>query len=114
PNDELAGDTGAAFAGRANVGAAISVANASAAISAFMIRLHFWTIVLDLCISAKADRPAPAVVRCLRNPRSGKTMFIPRPAHIRCAIGETASLARSIQANIFRSVLASSARPNHN
>src|SRR6516165_12745092 len=26
-----------------------------------MIRLHFWTIVLDLCINAKADRPAPAV-----------------------------------------------------
>ena len=37
-------------------------------------------------------------------------MFIPRPAHIRCAIGETACLVRSIQANIFRSVLASFAR----
>src|SRR5262245_66427411 len=59
-----------------------------------MIRLHFWTIVLDLCINAKADRPAPAVVRCLRNPRSGKTMFIPSAAHIRCAIGETAWLVR--------------------
>jgi hypothetical protein len=27
-----------------------------------MIRLHVWTIVTDLCISAEADRPAPAVV----------------------------------------------------
>src|SRR5262249_25053482 len=32
-----------------------------------MIRLHVWTIVTDLCISAEADRPAPAVVH--RPPR---------------------------------------------
>src|SRR5947208_15285571 len=38
PNEELAGDIGAAFAG--SVGTAISVANARAAIRAFMIRLH--------------------------------------------------------------------------
>jgi hypothetical protein len=31
-----------------------------------MIRLHVWTIVTDLCISAEADRPAPAVRRLLR------------------------------------------------
>src|SRR5262249_39745392 len=30
-----------------------------------MIRLHVWTIVTDLCISAEADRPAPAVVHRL-------------------------------------------------
>src|SRR5262249_24668841 len=30
-----------------------------------MIRLHVWTIVTDLCISAEAGRPAPAVVRRL-------------------------------------------------
>jgi hypothetical protein len=30
-----------------------------------MIRLHVWTIVIDLCISAEADRPAPAIVRRL-------------------------------------------------
>jgi hypothetical protein len=40
PNDELAGDIGAAFAGAVNVGTAISVAKARAAISVFMTRLH--------------------------------------------------------------------------
>jgi hypothetical protein len=30
-----------------------------------MIRLHVWTIVTDLCMSAGADRSAPAVVRRL-------------------------------------------------
>src|SRR5437773_1249665 len=64
-------------AGRAKVGLAISVTNARAAISAFMIRLPVWTIVLDLCISVEADRPAPAVVRCLRTLDREKTMFIP-------------------------------------
>ena len=52
PNAELAGDIGAAFAGGANVGMAISVTKARAAISAFMIRLHVRTIVLDLSIGA--------------------------------------------------------------
>jgi hypothetical protein len=33
-----------------------------------MIRLHVWTIVTDLCISAEADRPAPAVVHRLLRP----------------------------------------------
>jgi hypothetical protein len=40
PNEELAGDTGAALALEANVGMAISEANARAAMRAFMIRLH--------------------------------------------------------------------------
>jgi hypothetical protein len=40
PNDELAGDIGAAFAVGANVGTAISAVSARAAISAFMVRLH--------------------------------------------------------------------------
>jgi hypothetical protein len=40
PNEELAGDTGAALALEANVGMTISAANARAAIRIFMIRLH--------------------------------------------------------------------------
>ena len=40
PKEELAGDIGAAFAGGANVGTAIRVTKARAAISAFMTRLH--------------------------------------------------------------------------
>jgi hypothetical protein len=51
----------------------------TAAISAFMIRLHVWSIVLDLCISVEADRLAPSVVRCLRTLDREKTMFIPGP-----------------------------------
>jgi hypothetical protein len=31
-----------------------------------MIRLHVWTIVTDLCISAAADRPPAVVHRPLR------------------------------------------------
>ena len=41
PKEELAGDIGAAFAGGANVGTAIRVAKARAAMSAFMIRLRY-------------------------------------------------------------------------
>jgi enolase len=41
-NEELDGDTGAAFAIGANVGMATSVANTKAAIRAFMTRLHDW------------------------------------------------------------------------
>jgi hypothetical protein len=41
PNEELVGDIGAAFAGGAKVGTAIRVAKARAAMSAFMIRLHY-------------------------------------------------------------------------
>src|SRR5262245_4299435 len=63
-----------------------------------MTRLLVWTIVLDLCISAEADRPAPAVVHRLRTlDRSGTAMFIPTLAHIRCGIGGTTRLVRSIQ-----------------
>jgi hypothetical protein len=51
----------------------------TAAISAFMIRLHVWSIVLDLCISVEADRLAPSVVRCLRTLDREKTMFIDVP-----------------------------------
>jgi hypothetical protein len=40
PNDELAGDVGAAFALWVKVGTAISIAKARAAISVFMTRLH--------------------------------------------------------------------------
>src|SRR5262245_60416062 len=49
PNEELAGDTGAALA--AEVGNAISMAKARAAMRVFMVGLHIWTIVL-LCIGA--------------------------------------------------------------
>ena len=84
PNEELAGDIGAAFAG--SVGTAISVANARAAIRAFMIRLH----VLDhRSICASARRP---IGRRLQSSvafsRSGKTMFIPRLARIRAVSAE--------------------------
>jgi hypothetical protein len=41
------------------MGTAISAANARAAISTFMTRLHIWTIVV-FGITAWADRPAPA------------------------------------------------------
>ena len=34
-----------------------------------MIRLHVWTFVTDLRVSAEADRPAPAVVRRLQRLR---------------------------------------------
>jgi hypothetical protein len=53
------------------------VANARAAISAFMIRLHVWTIVLDLCISAEADWSAPAVVRRLQTLDREKQCLFP-------------------------------------
>jgi hypothetical protein len=59
PKEELAGDIGAAFAGGANVGTAIRVTKARAAISAFMIRLHIWAILSSFCASAH-DRPAGA------------------------------------------------------
>jgi hypothetical protein len=62
PKEELAGDIGAAFAGGANVGTAIRVTKARAAISAFMIRLHIWTICPLFCASAH-DRPAGACGR---------------------------------------------------
>ena len=52
PKEELAGDIGAAFAGGANVGTAIRVTKARAAISAFMIRLLFGRFVLVLRIGA--------------------------------------------------------------
>jgi hypothetical protein len=42
-----------------------------------MIRLHVWTIVLDLCISAEADRPAPAVVCRLRRLDREKQRLFP-------------------------------------
>ena len=60
PKEELAGDIGAAFAGGANVGAAIRMAKARAAISAFMIRLHVWTICPRFAHRRMTDRPAPA------------------------------------------------------
>src|SRR5262249_37316556 len=59
PNDELAGDIGAACTGVVNVGTAISAAKARAAISIFMTRLHVGLFVLDLR-GAEATRPAPA------------------------------------------------------
>jgi hypothetical protein len=59
PNEELAGDTGAAFAGGANVGIAIRVAKARAAMSAFMIRLHYLDDLSSFCASAR-DRLAGA------------------------------------------------------
>jgi hypothetical protein len=43
-------------------------------------RLHdipVWTIGLDLCMSAEADRPAPAVVRCLRTLDREKQCLFP-------------------------------------
>ena len=52
PKEELAGDIGAAFAGGANVGTAIRVTKARAAISVFMIRLQIWTICPRFCASA--------------------------------------------------------------
>jgi hypothetical protein len=63
PKDEVAGDIGAAFAVGANVGSAISVISARAAISAFMIRLHSWTIVLDLIGAGLVRRWTPPVLR---------------------------------------------------
>jgi hypothetical protein len=58
PKEELAGDIGAAFAGGANVGTAIKVTKARAAISVFMIRLQ---ILNDLSFFASAlDRPGGA------------------------------------------------------
>jgi hypothetical protein len=68
PNDELAGDIGAAFAGRVNVGTAISAAKARAAISVFMTRLHIW-FVRHLCICAVTGRPALASPKWLRGRR---------------------------------------------
>ena len=56
PKEELAGDIGAAFAGGANVGMAIKVTKARAAISVFMIRLHIWTICPRF--APARDRPA--------------------------------------------------------
>jgi hypothetical protein len=56
PNEGLDGDIGAAFALGTNVGAAISAANASAAIRAFMIRLHCLDIVVIFCDGAAAGR----------------------------------------------------------
>ena len=60
PKEELAGDIGAAFAGGANVGTAIKVTKARAAISVFMIRLHIWTICPRFAHRRMTDRPAPA------------------------------------------------------
>jgi hypothetical protein len=65
-------NTGAAFAGGASVGTAISMAKARAAISPFMIRLHLRAIVLGFGISAWPDRagecgrkmPAPGLLPC--------------------------------------------------
>jgi hypothetical protein len=61
PKEELAGDIGAAFAGGANVGMAIKVAKARAAISVFMTRLQIWTICP--CFASARDRPAGACGR---------------------------------------------------
>ena len=63
-------NTGAAFAGGASVGTAISMAKARAAISPFMIRLHLRAIVLGFGI--RPDRagacgrkmPAPGLLPC--------------------------------------------------
>src|SRR5262245_14335331 len=69
-----------------------------------MIRLHVWTIVLDLCISAEADRPAPAVVRRLRTLDQGTAMLIPSLAHIGCSISATARLldrSKPISVHVF-------------
>ena len=52
------GEHGAGFAGAANAGTETGAA-ARAAINAFMIRLHIWTVVV-FGISASADRLAPA------------------------------------------------------
>src|SRR5215471_3920375 len=52
------GEHGAGFAGAANAGTDIGAADARASISAFMTRLHIWTIVV-FGISASAG-PAPA------------------------------------------------------
>ena len=62
PNEELAGDIGAAFASGAKVGTAIRVAKARAAMSAFMIRLHYLDDLSSFCASAR-DRLAGASVR---------------------------------------------------
>ena len=58
PKEELAGDIGAAFAGGANVGTAIKVTKARAAMSVFMIRLQIWTICP--CFASARDRSAGA------------------------------------------------------
>src|SRR5262249_13831275 len=47
------------------------------------IRLHVWTIVIDLCISAECRSAGDCN-------RIGKSNVYSRLAHIRCAIGETA------------------------
>jgi hypothetical protein len=60
PKEELAGDIGAAFAGGANVGTAIKVIKARAAMSVFMIRLHIWTICPRSVHRRVTNRPAPA------------------------------------------------------
>src|SRR6516164_11652132 len=52
------GEHGAGFAGAANAGTDIGAADARASISAFMTRLHIWTIAV-FGISASAA-PAPA------------------------------------------------------
>ena len=62
PKEELAGDIGAAFAGGANVGTAIRVAKARAAMSAFMIRLRYLDDLSSFCASAR-DRLAGACGR---------------------------------------------------
>jgi hypothetical protein len=62
PKEELAGDIGAAFAGGANVGTAIRVAKARAAMSAFMIRLRCLDDFSSFCASAR-DRLAGACGR---------------------------------------------------
>jgi hypothetical protein len=61
PKEELAGDIGAAFAGGANVGTAIKVTKARAAMSVFMTRLQIWTICP--CFASAHDRPASACGR---------------------------------------------------
>jgi hypothetical protein len=75
PNDELAGDVGAAFALCVNVGTAISTAKARAAISVFMTRLHYSDFRPLIASAAAADRPAPARQKWLRR-RPGAVMPI--------------------------------------
>jgi hypothetical protein len=66
-----------------------------------MIRLHVWTIVLDLCISAEADRPAPAVVRRLRTlDRAKQCLFPSSPNALAVASGTIlSSLLDTLVAN---------------
>jgi hypothetical protein len=77
PNDELAGEIGAAFAAGANVGAAINVASARAARSTFMTRLLLWTIVLVWTSAPRrwADACEGTCQHLPRRPVTGITVF---------------------------------------